>query len=274
VSTEDSASHIKSQYLADNAWARARERLAALEASRDPGTIRHLERLGVARAWHCLEVGGGGGSITEWLCRKVGPMGHVVATDLDPRFLEAIEAPNLEVRRHNILSDDLEAGAFDLVHTRAVLQHLAERDQALGRMVAALKPGGWLLVEESDFRTSLPDPRTGAVESALFLKLSEARWQLLTAAGFDWSYGQRLYGDLRVRGLTDMGAEGRVGVVQGDTPEAQFLRLTMEQMRDRLPATGWITADEVAAALVLLDDPEFIYQSAMMMAVWGRRSAP
>jgi len=51
---------------------------------------------------------------------------------------------------HNIVADELERDAFDLVHTRAVLVHLAERDIALDRLVAALKPGGWLLVEETD----------------------------------------------------------------------------------------------------------------------------
>jgi hypothetical protein len=35
----------------------------------------------------------------------VGLSGHVVATDLEPRFLEAIHASNLEVWRHDILSD-------------------------------------------------------------------------------------------------------------------------------------------------------------------------
>jgi hypothetical protein len=65
-----------------------------------------------------LEVAGGGGSIAEWLCRQVGRSGHVVATDLELRFLEAIHASNLEVWRHDILSEPLPEGAFDLVHAR------------------------------------------------------------------------------------------------------------------------------------------------------------
>jgi ubiquinone/menaquinone biosynthesis C-methylase UbiE len=71
-------------------------------------------------------VGGGGGSITEWLCQQVGPRGQVVATDINTRFLEALDYPNLEVRHHDILADELEPAAFDLVHVRFVLMHLAE----------------------------------------------------------------------------------------------------------------------------------------------------
>jgi hypothetical protein len=34
-------------------------------SSHDRGTIRHLGDRGVSERWHCLEVGGGGGSISE-----------------------------------------------------------------------------------------------------------------------------------------------------------------------------------------------------------------
>jgi hypothetical protein len=42
-------------YLLPNAWRQARERLALLEQVLDPGTTRHLEALGVAAGWQCLE---------------------------------------------------------------------------------------------------------------------------------------------------------------------------------------------------------------------------
>src|SRR6266508_3634523 len=101
-------------YLLDNAWHQARERLALLEEGLDPGTIRHLERLEVGPGWHCLEVGAGGGSIAAWLCERVGPTGRVVATDIDTRFVRALAYPRLETRQHNIVTDALEHGVFDL----------------------------------------------------------------------------------------------------------------------------------------------------------------
>jgi SAM-dependent methyltransferase len=104
-----------------------------------------------------LEIAGGGGSITAWLCNQVGADGHVMATDLDPRFLECIAAPNLEVRRHDILADPLPEASFDLVHTRALLTFLPQPDQAIRKMVAALKPGGCLLIEEPDYVSAVPE---------------------------------------------------------------------------------------------------------------------
>ncbi len=48
------------EYLLDSAWQQQRERLAGLESWFDPGAIRHMETVGVAPGWRCLEIGGGG----------------------------------------------------------------------------------------------------------------------------------------------------------------------------------------------------------------------
>src|SRR4029077_3410437 len=93
-----------SPYLLDNAGREAPARFAALSAMFDTGTIRHLEERGVAPGWHCWEVGGGGGSIATWLARRVGPTGRVFVTDIDPRFLETLKEPSLDVCRHNVVS--------------------------------------------------------------------------------------------------------------------------------------------------------------------------
>src|SRR5262252_2571366 len=137
-------------YVFDNAATQTPARFAALATIFDPGTVRHLMTIGVADGWHCLEVGGGGGSIASWLCDRVGPTGRVIATDIDTRFLETLDKNNLEVLRHDLVTDPLPQGRFDLVHTRLVLMHLPEREQVLARLAAALKPGGWLVAEEFD----------------------------------------------------------------------------------------------------------------------------
>lgn len=134
-------------YVFANAWQGGRERLTTIETLLDPGTIRHLEALGIAPGWQCLEVGAGGGSIARWLCHRVGERGQVVATDLDTRFLAELNEPNLVVQQHDLVRDPLSAHHFDLIHARLVLEHLPSRDHVLERLGAALKPGGWLLME-------------------------------------------------------------------------------------------------------------------------------
>jgi ubiquinone/menaquinone biosynthesis C-methylase UbiE len=130
------------RYVFDNAHGETRERFPALSDLYDEETIRCLQALGVVAGSQCLEVAAGGGSIARWLASQVGTDGRVLATDLDTRFLESLDDPALEVRRHDIAREHLPDSAFDLVHARLILVHLPERELALAKMVGALKPGG------------------------------------------------------------------------------------------------------------------------------------
>jgi SAM-dependent methyltransferase len=134
-------------YVRDQTWTPERERLRALEEMFDGPTTRRLAEIGVADGWRCLEVRCGAGGVARWLAARVGSGGRVVATDLDPRLMADDGLDNLEVREHDIASDPLEQGAYDLVHARAVLEHVPAREEALARMVAATRPGGWVVVE-------------------------------------------------------------------------------------------------------------------------------
>jgi tRNA A58 N-methylase Trm61 len=78
----------------------------------NPVAIRHLETIGVSKGWTCLEVGAGTGSIALWLSSCVESKGQVVATDIDTRFLQLIDAPSIEVRQLDILKDDLETSHY------------------------------------------------------------------------------------------------------------------------------------------------------------------
>ncbi len=256
-------------YVFANAGAQAGSRFSALATLFDPGTIRHLTDIGVAEGWQCLEVGDGGGSIAAWLCDRVGAAGHVVATDIDPRFLAALGKPNLEVRRHDVASDPLPEDRFDLVHARLVLVHLAERETALQRMAAALKPGGWLLVEEFDSLSMRPDPAINPDET--LLKTFAVMQRVMTERGIDMRYGRMLAERLRAHGLVDIEAEGRMFMWQGGSPGTTLCRANFEQLRDTMVESGLITGEEIDEDLRRLDEERFMAPSPIMWATWGRR---
>ena len=132
-----------------------------LGANFDAGSARLLSRVGLTTGWHVLEVGAGGGSMARWLSDQVGPDGRVMATDIDLQFVGEQPA-NVILRQHDIVADRLPAEHFDLAHARAVLQHVPEREQALANMVAATKPGGWVVIEDVDWLVfdsqELPEP--------------------------------------------------------------------------------------------------------------------
>ncbi|MGE0542303.1 MAG: class I SAM-dependent methyltransferase [Dehalococcoidia bacterium] len=268
-----SAPAMASTYGLSNSWQRARERLDMVEAWLDPGTIRGLEGRGVGEGWRCLEVGAGGGSIAAWLSARVGSSGQVLAVDIDTRFLSGLEAANLEVRQADIRSDDLPAESFDLAHCRLLLMHLTESERmaALRRIVAALRPGGWLVAEEMHFPAAAVDPSVTPEAGDLFARLLDAHNEVLAEAGFDAVYGSRLLGELEAQGLADLEAEGQVCMWRGASVGAAAWRLTFEQLAARMVDGGHVSEGEIAEGLALFDDPRFRFMSQVTMTVRGRR---
>lgn len=264
----------RAEYAFDQAWARERERLAALEGTFDDGTMRRIAALGDAGGWRCLEVGAGGGTIASWLCERVGPAGRVVATDVDTRFLEGLEHPNLEVRRHDVASDPLERGHFDLVHARAVLEHLPARDEVVARLVEAVRPGGWLVLEDFDLTPVLEVPPGGWFATPdssrdLVTRVFRAIREAIDGAGADLAYGGRLPEVLEAHGLVDVDAELQARLVRGGTPHADYSRLTIELLRPLLAER--LAPGELDEAIRRHDDPGTAWMSIPIVAAWGRR---
>ena len=212
-------------YIFDNAIeTETAERFNSLDTLYNPRTFHFLEATGIRTGWRCLEIGGGSGSVTAWMAERVGSSGYVLVTDIEPRFIEAAarqKRGNVEVRRHDIGIDPLPEEAFDLIHARLVLLHVPRRHQALQRLARALKPGGWLVIEEFDGRLfDRAIPTADPVEAAGFRKMMCALAQLMDERGFEAEWARRLYGRLKLVGLVEVGMEGHVAVREGGNPGA------------------------------------------------------
>lgn len=252
-------------YVFADEWHRERQRLAGIEAGADPISRDVLHRLGVGPGWRCAEVGAGGGSLAQWLADQVGETGQVVATDLDPRYLAPIEAPNLRVLQHDLMVEDLPGERYDLVHTRLVIEHLADPEDALRRLAEWVRPGGWLVVEAGDWSS-----RYEITPSVVFEAVLVALQEFLAAAGFAPVFGRRLAALFEANGLLDVGCEARNRMLRGGTPEMEIFTLTIERARPAMVAAGLISDKEVAAALSHCGDPAFTVMSPALVSAWGR----
>ena len=255
-------------YALDNSWQNAKRRLELLEQYLDPITKRRITGLGVGAGSRCLEVGGGGGSIARWLSDLAGPAGKVVATDINTRFLEDIHHANFEARQHDILADALPETDFDFVHTRWLLHHLPEPEVAIRHMIDALRPGGWLLLEEVDF---FPVRTSASPEYSDFM--AALTGAVVKASGRDCFWARALPGVVAKMGLGRVGGEGDFSVIQGGSPTAEFFSLTAEQMRERMVELTAQTNEQIDHALGLLSSPDFWAFGGGGVAVWGQRQA-
>jgi len=250
-----------------------RERLGLQEQTWDQFTIRHLESLGIAPGWTCLNVGAGYGSITAWMAGRVGPTGRVVATDIRPELHRDVGG-HVEIRKHDIITDEIEKDHYDLVFGRMLLQHLKEPDKALSKMADAVKPGGWLLIEEIDNftmpRIDSKDPRAGYFYEAGF-----KYFEMFQRIGFDFQFGRRVRSLLDGLAFAEVHGEGNYPLSRGGEPWARALSDAIRLVVDALINSRLV--EEVEARKVrdeyqrLLDDPSFYFVCAPLCSAWGRK---
>jgi len=257
-------------YPLDNAHGKADTRMEILARMFDGPTQHALERVGVTNGWHCLEVGGGGGSVARWLAARVGAAGRVLCTDINTRIIESHPAgiANLEVKVHDIASDPLAAATFDLIHARLVLIHVIERERALVRMVQALKPGGWLVIEDFDSASMRPDATINRYETPL--PTSEAVRAYLTR-NQDGYFGRRLHGRFRELGLKDVYAEGRILMFDRFNGGNDLMRVNFEQIGADVIKAGLLNQEQLDADLAMIETDQYAMPSPIMWSVSGRK---
>jgi len=259
-------------YLLDNAAAAAGTRLGALAALFDPSTFRHIEALGIAPGWTCWEVGAGGPSVVRWLAGRVGAGGRVLATDIDVSWAREAAGPAIEVRRHDVGREAPPEERFDLVHARLVLVHVADRDAALRSMVGALRPGGWLVVEDADPALqplSCIDPQ--GPDEDLANRLRTGFRTLLAARQVDLAYGRKLPRLLRASGLTDVAADAYFPVAMAACAPLEATTLAM--IRGDLVRHGIATDEEVDRHLANVAAGRLDLAQPPMISAWGRAPA-
>ncbi|WP_344610765.1 methyltransferase domain-containing protein [Dactylosporangium salmoneum] len=247
----------------------AGERFTWLAELFDGVTRGHFDRLGVQAGWRCWEVGAGGPSIPETLAAAVGATGYVLATDINPAWLDP--HGGYEVLRHDIVGDPPpRPGTFDLVHARLVLVHVPDRARALATMVAALRPGGWLLVEDADTELqplACLDEVGPAQQRAN--RLRRAARELMIRRGADLRYGRTLPRALRAAGLVDVAAAGSFPV--GGVACGRLEAATVRMVRAELLAAGLTSDAEIDAHLAAIDAGELDLTLAPLISAWGRR---
>jgi ubiquinone/menaquinone biosynthesis C-methylase UbiE len=262
-------------YIFDNAAeGLSAQRLDSIETLYDERTIHHLERTGVGPGWHCLEVGGGNGSIASWLAGQVGDEGSVLVTDIDPRFLGRACDRHVEIRRHDIAIDPLASDYFDLIHARLVLIHVADPWNAVRRLTAALKPGGWLVIEDFDpclVRRDLPCAHPD--DATLSHKVFAAMRTLMLERGLNVDFARDLYANMVAMGLLDVAMEGHLAVRPGGSAGALLDRANLSQIRDEAIARNLLTPDEVERMATSLQSETFAVLSPVMFSAWGRKAS-
>jgi SAM-dependent methyltransferase len=243
-----------SQYVfTDSQPVQELERLQAIERIFDPASRRRIQTTGITTNWQCLEVGAGSGSITQWMAGVVGEDGKVVAVDVDTRFLENIQLPNVEVLEADIRSLPLENHSFDLVHARYVLIHISDFQVALSKMLDLLKPGGWIVIEEPDF--SAARAIVGEEEASQSMnRVNRAILQMFSDRNMDFALGAKLPAMLQQLGLQQLSVEHDASIANGGSGIATVMKMSTQQLAQKYIATGEATQEDIEGYCAFSED--------------------
>ncbi len=124
-----------------------------LERWLGPATEAMLDAAGVGAGARVLDVAAGTGGQTLAAARRVGPDGHVLATDISPAILQyaaAAAAAARDAGLANVETRELDGeslagvqdASFDAVISRVGLIYFPDRQGALAEIRRVLRPGG------------------------------------------------------------------------------------------------------------------------------------
>ena len=258
-------------YVFDNDSAHACMHHGALSDLLDARSREFARQLVDLPGARCLEVAAGGGGFAHWLAAEVGPGGHVLATDLNPSLVAS--APQLEVIKHNIVTDEIpESGTWNFVHARLLLNHLPPRRAVLAKLAAALAPGGVLLTE--DWYSEPPEEFVAYAGDASDRELLR-RYHAATLAVYDahgntrrWATGA--HQAMREEGLEQVQTVVRTESWVGGSPGTKLLTASVGQLYEQLLEQG-LTSAELDRVSALFADPEVTFHGHRLYSTSGRR---
>ncbi len=262
---------------------RGRERLRVLSSVLGASTADLLARVGVPDDARCLDVGCGGGDVTRLLAR-LASRGAAEGVDMDATAIELARTETTEAGITNALfrvadvSDDDAVGGtggsgggvgdYDVVYARFLLCHVANPGTVLQHMVKLCRPGGVVVVEDTDIVGSLCWPPSEA-----FTRCCALYSETVRARGGEPDIGRRLPTMLHGIGLDGVTASvSQPGGLNGDAKTVQLL--TLNNIAETAIALGLTTADEVnrlrTELTTLIERPDTYITTARIIQAWGR----
>jgi SAM-dependent methyltransferase len=259
-------------YAIEGGWA-GKQRLDLLAAVMQPYTTWLFDRVGVVRGSSCLDVGCGGGHVSRDLARRVGTEGRVVGVDLDPEVIALARADAQREGVTNVLFEvgdaaALKPGDYDVAYSRFLLSHVPSPAVVLRSIAGALRPGGTVILEDTDFRASFCYP-----ECAAYGRYVQLYRETVSRFGGDADIGPALPALLRSAGVKDIEVDTFQPSALTGAPKLMSV-VTLERISRSAIGEGLASPQELDAILAGLreccQDPRTLMSMPRVIRAWGR----
>ncbi len=125
------------------------------ERAGEAGTVMDL--LGIRPGMAVADIGAGAGYYVGRLSRRVGPTGHVIAQDVEPKYLNRLRQRVVRERLGNVAlvlgephDPRLPPGSVDLALLVHMYHEIAQPFGLLHNLVPSMRPGGRVAIVDSD----------------------------------------------------------------------------------------------------------------------------
>lgn len=225
-------------------------RLHALHGLYSPFARGVLTDAGLKAGMKVADFGCGVGMTTRMLAEMVGPSGSVTGVDFSADQVE--EAREISARANignvsflqaNACDTGLPRASFDLAYCRFLLLHLPNPAACIEEMLAVLKPGGILVLEDGDLTTAMSQPPTAINAFAdLFGRLGPTR-------GLDYSMAKNLHRLVAAAGLSDPRVVDHQPICV-TYEHRQLFKWSMEEAGSAFVGASLITEEQLANTLL------------------------
>ena len=248
--------------------------LDVLKAAVQHEKARSYEFLALQQGNSVLEAGCGPATDTIALAGVVGPTGTVVGIDFDPEMIaqarERTRVAGLGDRVTHLVADatalPFDDATFDASRCERLFQHVQDPAAVLAEMTRVTRPGGRVVVFDTDHATVVVDSTEPEITERLM------RFRLDTMFTNPGS-GRQLYRLFRVAGLQDVTIEPRAMA----SLDLGFARIAgdTEKLGAQAMAAGVVTEDELGrwnASLEQADANGTFFCSWTMILATGIRA--
>ncbi len=243
-------------------------RMKLLENEFDALTHRRLKGCPIKEGDYCLEIGPGAGSIARWMSTQVKEKGKVIAIDKHPKHFSSNGHNNIELLHADITASDIQKQFkkyFNIIHTRFVLVHIANSEHLIAQLVTMLKPGGWLVLEEPDFTTTV------ALEDGdNSHKTLTALQKLIMHHGESAAFARRLPYLFQELHLSNIQAEGYVPISPGMSHLTEMHSRTVKHLANTLLAAQLVTQDTLDQFFTHCNDPKAWTRECQIICISGQ----
>jgi len=202
IPTHSSAQNSEVYVL--NVGKEAEDRLDLLDKVYGGHSRNFLKKI-LNKGLNVATFGCGTGNLEIWISQQVGENGKILASDISEKQLEIArkKANQLGIKNIEFICSDIYdlnlPAKFDLGYSRYLLMHLTKPNNAVKKMISALKSGGSIVLEEISTISGFSDPKNVFADQALNIMLKIAEKHQL-----DYNIGYKLFSLLIQAGIDNI----------------------------------------------------------------------